>query len=122
MNLLGGPFTGLIPVASSYTTLLLWCLGAVGCGVLFVACRFGNWIRKSVLWSLVLFLLALGQIALVVMTVNQLSQTFQLQSKASVGPLIVSPGSYTDKGPLLLFVGLGLLVLSSLIGLVRQLR
>lgn len=108
LNLLGGPFASLVPVVSSYTTLALWCLGAIVVGLAFAGWRFQR--RKqlkkgfiaALLWSVV-------QLAVVVGTFLQMQQTFALQNKASVSFVHVATSSYVQQGPLVLLIGLALL-------------
>ncbi len=121
MNLLGGPFKSLIPVVSSYTTLALWCLGAIVMGLLFTGWRvrrrgkLKKSILEALLWSAVL-------LAAVVGTFLQVQQTFALQNQASVSFVHVAASSYFQQGPLVLLIGLALLSVAAIYGIVRAKR
>ncbi len=122
LNVLGGPLSGLLPIVSSYGSLARWCLGAVGCGLLFALYhtrrrgqRPGLSIRPK--RSLLAVVFSLGQLIIVGGTAYQMYQTFQLQRAASISILKVSPGSYTETGPLLLLLGLALLTAAALLSL-----
>jgi glucan phosphoethanolaminetransferase (alkaline phosphatase superfamily) len=122
LNLLGGPFSRLAPVVSGYAHLALWCLGAAGFGLLFALYQ-ARWRgqQRGLLTrpkrSLIGILFSLGQLIIVGGTAYQMDHTFQLQSTASISALHVSPGSYTQTGPLLLLSGLALLAAAALLGL-----
>lgn len=120
LNLLGGPFTSLIPVATSYTLLALWCVGALVFGVIFAGWRVR---RSKTRWKrLASFLWSLVQLALVGGTVFQMQQTFALQNKASVSFVHVTPASYLQQGTLALLIGLSLLSLAAILGIARPKR
>lgn len=118
LNLLGGPLSGLVPVVSSYGHLALWCLGAAGCGLLFAVyqARWRGQPRGLITRprrSLLAVVFSLAQLFIVGGTAYQMYQTLQLQSAASISILKVSPGSYTQSGPLLLLIGLALLTVAA---------
>jgi hypothetical protein len=122
LNLLGGPFYGLVPVVSSYGHLALWCLGAAGFGLYFAAYHSTKREKPGKLFtrprrSLFAVLLSLLQLFLVGGTTLQMYHTFQLQSAASISIINVSPGSYIQTGPLLLLLGLALLTAAALLSL-----
>jgi hypothetical protein len=126
LNLLGGPFTSLIPVATSYTTLAVWCLGTLMFGLLFIGWRYrkrdkSSYRRRfpSFFSSIPSFLWSLAQLALVGGTVFQMQQTFAVQNKASISLVHVAQSSSTQGGPLVLLIGLALLSLAAILGMVR---
>ncbi len=122
LNLLGGPFSRLAPVVSSYGHLALWCLGAAGFGLCFAAYHSTQRGQPGKPFarprrSLFAILVSLAQLILVGGTAFQMYHTFQLQSTASISIVKVSPGSYTQTGPVLLLIGLALLIAAALLGL-----
>jgi hypothetical protein len=126
LNLLGGPFSSLIPVATSYTTLAVWCLGTLLCGLIFTVWRYRKfdtslYRRKWPSWlgSFPSFLWGLALLIFVVGTMFQVQRAFTLQNKASISLVHVTQSSYTQEGPLVLLVGLVLLSLAAILGMVR---
>jgi len=117
INLLGGPLTALAPLVTGYLHLLYWCLGAAGFGLLYAVYRF-RWKQKA--WWLFSILMSLAQLVIVGGTLYQLYQTFKLQDGISITILKLTPGSYTQTGPLLLLIGLAVLSLAALLGLRRN--
>jgi hypothetical protein len=124
LSLMGGPLAALVPLVASYAQLALWCLGTAGVGLLSAGYRFqrpsegGRSDKIDRIERLVIsWLLSAAQLFLVVKTILQMYSTFQLQNAASISILNVSPGSYTQAGPLLLLLGLALLSAAALLGL-----
>ena len=126
LNLLGGPFASLAPVATSYTTLALWCVGTLVFGLIFIGWRYRKGDKTayrrrfpSFFSSIPSLLWSLAQLALVGGTVFQMQQTFTLQNKASISFVHITQPSYTQAGPLVLLLGLALLSLAAILGMVR---